>query len=159
MSMRARTGRRSAISVWAANGKPTPSTMPITMPTSASAASWKISREDQPLRRTEALHGGDGALARGEKARHRIADPDAAHQQGREADQAEKLRQPIEPEANAAAGIGQALHPPAVAWIARADSLDDRGIGFARRQAQAILPAQQAARLHQRGVGQRIERH
>jgi hypothetical protein len=41
----------------------------------------EIGGEHQPLRRTQALHRGDGTLARGEEARHRIADAHAADQQ------------------------------------------------------------------------------
>ncbi len=119
----------------------------------------EIGREDQAFGRTQALQGRDCMEPRGEKARDRVADADAAHEQGGEANQTDELGQPIEPEAEAAARLGEPTHPPAGVGIAVLDRLDHVAIGDAGRQVQAVLPGEQAARLDDPRFGERGEGH
>ena len=93
-----------------------------------------------------------------EEARDRIADADAADQQRRKADQADELGEPVEPGADATAGIGKAAQPPAGVGIAIAQHLEGRRIGSARCQSQPVLPVKQTARLYQARLHHRCKR-
>jgi hypothetical protein len=117
----------------------------------------EIGRQDQPLRRAQAFHDGDGPQAPGQKARDGIADAHAADQQRGEADQADELGQPVEPEADAAARLGKPPDPPAGIGKAALERVDGGDIGRAGRKAQPVLPVQQAAGLDEARFGHRVE--
>ncbi len=119
----------------------------------------EISGEYQPLRRAQALQGGDGAQPRRQETGNGVTDTDAAHQKRGESDQAHELRQPVEPEAQAAAGVGQAAHPPTGVGIVTLDGVDGGDVRCAGWQKQAVLPGEQAARLHQTRFDEGGERH
>jgi len=93
----------------------------------------EVGREDQPFRRAQAFQGRDGAQPRRQEARDGIAHAHPADQQGGEADQANELRQPVEPEADAATGIVEAPHPPAGIGKAGLQRRDDRAVRAAGR--------------------------
>ena len=94
---------------------------------------------------------------------HRIADADAADQQRRQADDGEELGEALDVALKLRRGVAAVADIPAGFGKLRARLRCyrfGRGIGgFARRQAQPIVPAHQTARLQQAGGAQSVLAH
>ena len=123
----------------------------------------QIDREHARAAGAERLHGGDDFAPAVEMAFHRIADADPADQQRGQSDDGEELRETLDIAFELRRGIVAAADVPAgfgkLQMCLRRHGFG-RGIGrIVGRQAQAIMPAHQTARLQQTGGTQRVLAH
>ena len=124
----------------------------------------QIDGEHAPPAGAERLQRGDGVAPAVEMALDRVADADAADQQRGQADNGEELREALDIALELRRGIAAAADFPAGLRQLRARRARHRLGGVvarvALRQAQAISPAHQAARLQQAGGAQgRLAHH
>ena len=122
----------------------------------------QIDREHARAGRAERFQRGDHLPPAVEMALHRVRHADAADQQRGQPDQREELREALDVALERGRGIGAGAHLPAGFRQLRLRRRGQRAHGAVGRvvvgQAQAVMPAHDAAGLQQPGGAQRMPR-
>ena len=120
----------------------------------------QIDREDARAGRAERFQRGDRVPPAVEMAFHRVRHADAPHQQRGEPDQREELHKALDVALEGGGGIGAGAHLPAGLRQLRLRRRGQRAHGAVGRvvvgQAQAVVPAHDAAELQQAADAQGI---